>query len=172
MRLGLTFVILVSGVPLAWGGGYYATSVETDKTVYELGETASITHTIFNPSEEAVYIFLHTSPGFDILVYDNPGDLTGGELYLTRDPICNIIKGQRQMFRQFWLLPGEFVEDQASWDLVDNDEQPLVVGEYGIVESFGHASTRITIIPEPSALLGFAIAAGIFCSRRRRRVIQ
>ena len=162
-------VVLAMNARPALATGYYTTSVETDKVVYEVGEWATVTHTILNPSDEAVSLSFGWTPGYDIWAYDNPGDLSVGELYLTREPVRDINQGAYWASWTLDLSPGESYQTDYAWNLTDDDGDELVPGEYVIVESALFADTRITIVPEPGTLAGLLIGAGIACLKRGRR---
>jgi len=105
-------VALALSAPPALGTGYYTTSVETDKAVYEVGEWATVTHTILSPSDsdEGAWLWFATTPGYDMFVYEDPGGLSPIELFLNREPVSNIANAQAQMEWEITLLPGESME--------------------------------------------------------------
>lgn len=137
-------------------------SLESDKSLYQLGETVHATHTITNPFDVPVGLDLNCSPGFNLLV--KQGDI---EVYAAHNAFLAVM--QTLMFQA-----GETLELDYTWDVMDNYGNPVLPGEYelvGVVHDVGigtyASSTIITIVPEPGTL-GLLLLGGLGLLRRRR----
>ncbi len=119
-------------------------SVETDKTIYQLGETVFATHTITNPQDYSVNATFTQSPGFNLWVMQ--GDT---EIWAAYRAFAQVI-----WTRTF--EPGEILELNYTWDMTDNENNTVSPGEYeimGVTYGIGqNVSTNITIVPEPTTI--------------------
>ena len=136
-------------------------ALETDKAIYQLGETVYATHTITNTLDVSVDLEFRKAPGFDLWVLDY-GETTWQAYTLFLTVVWT---------RTF--EPGEILEFDYTWDMTDNDGNPVLPGEYDMVGvNYGddnHVITNITIVPEPATviLMGLAGIYGAFFLNRR-----
>ncbi len=135
--------------------------IETDKSIYNLGEEVHALHRITNPFDVSVDISLFQSPGFDLWVVQDEE---------------KIWSYQQWFFPVIWsktIDPGETLEYNYTWDMMDYDDNPVAPGEYevvGVVYGGGPSvSTPITIIPEPGTLLLMLMGFGAVAGRKRRK---
>ncbi len=136
-------------------------ALETDKAIYQLGETVYVSHTITNTLDVSVELEFRKEPGFDLWVMQ--GDST---IYIEY-PFAKWVTWTRTF------EPGEILEFDYTWDMTDNDGNPVLPGEYDMVGvNYGddnHVITNITIVPEPATvtLMGLAGIYGAFFLNRR-----
>ena len=136
-------------------------SVETDKTIYQLGETVYATHTITNPQDYSVNATFRQSPGFNLLVMQGDTDI-----WAVYRAFAAVIWTQT-------FEPGEILELNYTWDMTDNEGDTVLPDEYeimGVTYGIGqNVSTNITIVPEPATLILLVFGGlGILCSNRRK----
>ena len=148
--------------------------MQTDKSVYDLGENVEILYRVTNVSENPVDIGMV---------------LRGGgwcDFFVTDDDNTDIWQWMRVMPPADWemlhLEPHEFRERQIIWDMIsDNatpfdrsDDYPVGPGSYNITGELvldgGYervpVSVSIEIIPEPSTL--FLLGLGALILRKRK----
>ena len=137
--------------------------IETDKDVYALGETVRVLHRVTNEEDADITMQLMSSPAFDLYVLD--------------DSQVKLWSAHKVFAMVVWTLtlsPGEFVEREYIWDMTDDDGIPVPPGVYEIAGmTYGgapRASTRISVVPEPTTAVAMLLAAGagIWRSGRRR----
>lgn len=138
-------------------------SLETDKTIYQLGETVYAIHTITNPHDFPVDVEFRQAPGFDLWV------MQGDSTIWAREAFAAVI-----WTRTF--APGEVFECEYTWDMTDFDGNVVLPGEYELFGAYacGYDSTCIIIVPEPATvtLMGMAgMYLALFQNRRRRATI-
>ncbi len=135
-------------------------SLETDKTIYQLGETVYATHTITNPLDVPVDVEFAQESGFDLWVLKN------GERIWQQYTAFKCVIWTRTF------APGEILEFDYTWDMTDNDGNAVLPGEYELVGViYGHGrnvSTNITIVPEP-AMVTLMGTAGMYLAFFKNR---
>ena len=135
-------------------------SIETDKTVYQLGETVYVTHTITNPLDVPVSIELSQEPGFNLWVMQG-----NTEIWAAYRVFAQVIGSQG-------FAPGEILELNYTWDMTDYDDNLVLWGEYelvGVIYGGGRdVSTNITIVPEPTTIM-LLVFGGLSILRSNRR---
>jgi len=133
--------------------------VETDSTIYSLGQTVGIVHRVTNPLEVDVTLHLLDEPGFEVLVMAND------------DVLWSYPPGFAMNLWSLTLEPGEAIAYDYTWDMTDYDGNMLQPGEYmiwGMVHGDGHnVSTPISIIPEPGTV--FLLCGGLVVAIGKRQ---
>jgi len=135
--------------------------VETDKAIYQLGETVEMWYRITNLSTQNVTFTLPQSPAWSFWVmkdsgqiWRGPGTVSDGETHFTLEP------SQYRLCPE-WGLP-------YAWNLHDTSGNPVGIGNYdiigGLYDSWGtydytKVSVPVEIVPEPAtiALLGLGL---------------
>ncbi len=131
--------------------------VQTDKSVYELGENVEMLYRITNLGEESVTYNFGRSPEWNFWV-DKDGDNT-----------WKAVNGWWTVSSEFTLATGEYIEfpnlsEPLIWDLRDNNGIPVQLGDYLVTGGldwgyydFTKVSVPIEVIPEPTTILLMAI---------------
>ena len=140
-------------------GSNFEYSLETDKIIYQLGETVYVTHTITNPFDVPVDVGFVQEPGFDLWV------MQGDSTIYVEYPFALLVTWTRTF------EPGEILEFDYTWDMTDRYGNAVLPGEYeliGVVHGGGkNISTNITIIPEPATMVCFTLG-GLWLLRRNQ----
>jgi hypothetical protein len=145
--------------------------IETDKSVYRLGEEVHITHRAMNLGDADVTIRFGWAPGFEFVI------MAGGE---TIEPW---LEARAPVIWRLTLCPGESYVTEWTWDMTDMEGNPLPLGRYDIV-GVSHGGpdpflpgmdppdvpvATIAIIAEP-AMLSLLSIAGLLPVAKARRV--
>jgi len=133
--------------------------VETDSTIYSLGQTVDIVHRVTNIFDVDVSIQLNNEPGFDVWAMMND------------DQIWSYYSAFAPNVWSLTLEPGEVLEYHYEWDMTDHEGGLVQSGQYaiwGIVYGDGlNVSTPITVVPEPATL--FLLCGGMIGMLAKRR---
>jgi hypothetical protein len=136
-------------------------SIETDRDTYQLGQVVHAVHRVANDGDADFTMEILQTPGFDLHVLAEDG----GKVW----------SAHRAFALNVWYLtlgPGESVERNYAWDMIDEFGAPVAPGEYQIVGVIygtgGSVATSITIMPEPASLL-VGISGFFFVLGRGRR---
>jgi len=183
-RIARTVSILVAGVLIASAGletkanaltpaphsedslqpmAFLDSFIETDKTVYSLGQQVHVVHRVESNLDEPWTLWPVRDPWWNLHVFDE-----GGSEVWTR-------------FRAFLhyapplvFAPGEWVEYEYTWDLTDLEGNPVAPGRYelaALISQGPGSRTWITVAPapEPGALLLMLAGFTWPLARRRKR---
>jgi hypothetical protein len=137
--------------------------IQTDKSVYNLGENVEMLYRVTNLRDESVTFGFPHYPGYQFLVEKD------GE------QIWDAPKGWLQVPTGLRLLPGEtreFPNDYAPpliWPMRDNENNLVDLGTYNVIGGlYGYDYTKVAvpidIVPEPSSFL--LLALGMFLKKR------
>ncbi|MHC4308422.1 MAG: PEP-CTERM sorting domain-containing protein [Planctomycetota bacterium] len=146
--------------------------IQTDKSVYDLGENVEMLFRVTNLRDEEVLIGCSQSPEFNLFVRKD------GE------SIWALIHGFKAYSPGVELLADESKELTHSWDTSDDDGVVVEPGLYTVVgvmynQTWNYYNNRgyiitevglpITIIPEPASLvlLGIGFLSLLRCRKRR-----
>jgi hypothetical protein len=176
--LATGFAVLLGIAPIAtatlnsnsivqYGIEYY---VQTDKSIYELGENVEMLYRVTNLRDEDVTFHFGGSPVWNFWVEKN------GE------NIWTAVESWYGVLVDFTLSPGESKEFPDGnppyiWDMRDSEDNLINVGEYDVIGGLdggapepdydSMVSVPIIVVPEPSSL---ALLLGcIFYLTRKRR---
>lgn len=178
--IALTIIMFFStsadATPVNWNAievndvEYY---VQTDKSVYLLGEDVEILYRITNLGQESITYTVSWSPIW------NFWSETGGQHIWTG------MYSKLGMVTSLTLEPSESVEfpeynPPFTWDLCDDTGDLVQPGEYDVIGGIDHSenyydytkvSVQIEVIPEPATLSLFGGGALLFSrfSKRKRR---
>jgi hypothetical protein len=165
---------------------YLGGGIETDKTIYSLGETVWVTGRLINTLNVDV-TFHALAQGVDFSIIQNGNTVFEPYHFITDEPF------------EKTLSPGEVLERTFSWDMTysqgwpwdagDPQTIPVSPGQYevhfkfdvgtglpgsppssliGFILAPSDLSTSITIIPEPVATPVLLIGLGVTCLIKRR----
>ena len=142
--------------------------VQTDKSVYNLGEDVEMLYRITNLGDEDVTFSFPHSPSWNLWVEKDGED------------IWSAVKIWYAFGSGFTLAPSEykgFPEEDPPyvWDMLDDEDNLIDIGEYDVIGGFdagsaedylySRVSVPITIVPEPASFLLFAFA-GLFLRKQ------
>ena len=143
--------------------------MQTDDSIYNLGEDIEMLFRVTNLREEDVTIFCSREPEFDFFVQQNG------------QTVWSLIDWFKWYSPGVEILAGEFEEWIYTWDMIGNDENPVGIGTYNVVGVMynepwndyyygsytpSEVAVEITIVPEPCSLALFT--AGIVYLRKRK----
>jgi len=147
---------------IIWLGPLYDLEyvLQTDKPVYQLGEDVHVIQRLTNRASGDFTMEFMQEPGFDLWVLEDGNRIwsqSGGWAF----PVV-------------WYLtlgPGESVERQYTWDMTDDEGNPVGPGQYDLVgvPQRSEARTQITIIPEPGTIALMLLGLGLLTRRPMRR---
>jgi hypothetical protein len=143
--------------------------IQTDKSIYNLGENVEMTYKVTNLRDESVTFNFNIDPVFQFSV--NKDD----------EIIWNVPTVFLQHGAQFTLLPGETREfpdlvefpPPLIWDMRNNENELVGLGTYDVIgrlNSFEYdskVSVPINIIPEPSTII--LLSFGLLPILRKKR---
>jgi hypothetical protein len=154
-----------------YGIEYY---MQTDKTVYDLGENVEMLFTATNLRDETVSIYCTQSNAFDLGVEEN-NEIIWSFVYFSYPMIIEVV-----------FLPGESKGISAVWDMKDNNGNLVGPGTYDAIGWMNNApwnyenggtytgtvvSVPVTITPEPSSLFLFMACLPILMRTKRTKHI-
>jgi len=149
-------------------------TVETDKPVYQLGESCSILCTLYNPTDELARCRGSTGP-VELCAFENAANLGRLDLLENEDPLRTWGMFM-DPFAGTLVRAGETREHHSAWHY-STGEGGLHVGEYELVVDIGaydgtvidytNAATHITVVPEPGTLALVFVGAGTLLIRRK-----
>lgn len=148
--------------PPPWTNGMEF-SIETDKSVYSLGEQVLATYFVHNPTDQDFVWTFNTDPGLFLWVHQDTE-----EIWLNPMAV-------KLMFSAVTIPAQDTFELEWLWNLTDKDNLPVAHGLYTLTAgptptSNEAISTEITVIPEPAtALLLGSAWIGFLLKRRQRR---
>ena len=132
--------------------------IQTDKPIYQLGESVNILYRVSNLGSTGVAIEIHLlARDLDIWVRQDGNTLWKALGYV---PPGNVYDPNLVIFP-----PGETLELEWTWDMTDSYDNPVGTGHYDIFGMFGswtlhdgatvyehgiEVSVPITIVPEPA----------------------
>ena len=144
--------------------------IETDKSVYQLGEDVEMVFRVTNLRDQDVSMTCASSPYFNQMVLQNS------------QTIWLRFIGYLTILTDVDLAPNEFIENSYSWNMIDRNNILIGPGEYDVVgimyngpwnylENRDFTDTEIgvaiTIVPEPGTL--FLLLPGIVVLARKKR---
>ena len=165
----LAFLLNSMGSAVNWNSievndvEYY---VQTDKSVYDLGENVEMLYRITNQGDEDIsFSFPHT-PEWNFWIEKNGVNT------------WTAVKSWYEVVSEFTLVPGEYIEfphfsSPLIWDMMDNNGVQVQLGQYDVIggldlESYydyTKISVPIEIVPEPNSIMLLAIGT-VFIRRR------
>ncbi|MBN1391769.1 MAG: PEP-CTERM sorting domain-containing protein [Sedimentisphaerales bacterium] len=159
--LGITSVAMAvpnSNSIIEDGIEYY---IQTDKSVYDLGENVEMHFKVINLTDEVLYIQCYRSGPFNLLVEKNDESVWAAAHWFAWDlPVVE-------------LAPGESKGPSYIWDMVDDNDNLIAPGIYDVIGVIYNAYTEvavpITIVPEPATILLLSLGAGLMVRMRRSR---
>lgn len=146
--------------------------IQTDKLVYNLGESVNMLHRVTNLRDQDVIISCSVTPEFDFFVKKDGNS------------IWSKVRGWYLYSPGVEILSGESIEKTYSWDMKDYNGNFLTPGVYSVVglmhnemwnrNNFGsfvptEVSVSINIIPEPSSLVLFMIGFSFLLSKKKSK---
>ena len=146
--------------------------MQTDKSVYDLGESVEMLYRVTNLRDEEVTFCFCGSPEWNFWVEKD------GE------NIWTAVRGWFWFPAAFDLSPGESKEfpvfdPPCIWNMRDDEDNLVNVGEYNVIGGLDGAATEfydftrvsvpITIIPEPSSFMLFMVALGVLNHFNKKR---
>jgi len=146
--------------------------IQTDKSVYELGQEAQVVHRLTNLQETAVSFTCSEDPCWNVLVYENNEGLDlYWDLILAGTDVWARNRSFAHVVWTYTLGPGEFVEYNTVWDLTDYEGNLVALGTYEVAGfTPGPAiSTSVNVIPEPATLVLLCVPAMFGIIRHRHR---
>ena len=144
--------------------------MQTDDSVYNLGEDIEMLFRVTNLREEDVTISCSRLPEFDFWVLQN------------EQIVWSLIDWFQWYSPSVEILSGQSEDLIYTWDMIGNDENPVDIGTYNVVGLMynepwndfyygnyvpSEVAVEITIVPEPATILLFA--TGAIAIRMRRR---
>ena len=139
--------------------GHPVYTIETDKTVYALGEDVHVLHRTTNDGNADFTMRLLCTPGFNLSVLD----ASGTEVWSPHNVFS----------LNTWLLtlpPGASVQREYSWDMTADDGHPVAPGIYdivGVIYGSQNVTVSVTVLPEPSSLVLFVLTLAIPLAKKR-----
>lgn len=144
--------------------------MQTDKSVYDLGENVEMLYRVKNLSEEEVLFGFGQSPVWNFWV-DKDGE-----------NIFTAVKGWWNVYSEFTLTPGEskeFIDDNSPyiWNMKDNGGNLVTLGMYNVTGGlfsprgyydYTKVLVDIEIVPEPTTI-GLLVAGGIALALSKKR---
>ena len=169
-------VVLALGAPPAEAVPLVEVTVETDKAVYQLGETSSIVCTLYNPTDELAWAGGSTGP-VELCAFENAANRDRLDLLANEEPLWYSPMFLDPFAPRLVVIPGQIREAHLAW-YYSTDEGGLHLGEYelvvdiwpheGTVIDYTNAATHITVVPEPGMLALVVMGAGALIIRPRR----
>ncbi len=144
--------------------------IQTDKTVYDLGEDVDMLYRVTNLGSEDVTIPCSRAPEFNLWVQKN------------EETIWSLVHWFKWYSPGVELLAGESIEIPHNWDMKDDNDNLVGPGIYDVVgvmynepwnyDNLGsyiitEVGVPITIIPEPSTLA--LLGVGLLYSRYKQK---
>jgi len=154
-------------------------TVETDKAVYNLGETCIITCTLYNPTDESAQVDAFYG-AVDLYAFENAAYWDRLYLLENEEPLWYLGLFIFPFGGSFLVNSGESYHESLNWYLPID---AALLGEYEFVAvtgpadgqtviDFTNASAHIAVVPEPTTLcflFGVAVAVVSRKGNRRRR---
>jgi hypothetical protein len=151
--------------------------IQTDKSVYKLGENVEMLFRVTNLRDETVLIGCSQSPEFNLL-----GKRDEEILWLANNSFLAYSPGVVFSAGEFKILPANNI-----WDMTDYNGRRIEPGIYSVIgimynqpwNYYNHKNyipteveVSITIIPEPSSLafLGMGLAGLLVRSKKRKGI--
>jgi len=173
----LAFPPLASAVPTV------TLTVQTDKTVYQLGEEAQILYSLHNSSADEMAIVGDTHDDWmRVLAFENAANRDRSDLLLNERAVWG--DWASLSYGRIGLGPGETYGGHLTWGLADLQGRPVGPGEYelvgvdavyywggGPVMDYTNAAAAIIVLPEPG-MLALTVGAGVVIVRRRKATFQ
>jgi len=143
--------------------------IQTDKAIYDLGETVEMLYRVTNLGIEDVTFEFAYQQQCSFEVWDAETRIWGWPKQV--NPAGSI----------FTLQPGEFKEYLKDWDMMNDNAGTLVTpGNYDVTGRLAYfpihdryvpVSVQIEIIPEPSTLLllGVSLVGLLACNRKKKK---
>ncbi|UCE99960.1 MAG: PEP-CTERM sorting domain-containing protein [Planctomycetota bacterium] len=142
--------------------------MQTDKSVYNLGENVQMLYGVINRGNDSVTFH------FDYVV----------QYYFTAESNGKLIwdepKANFPALTSFTLLPGYFKQYTETWNMRNNQGEFITVGSYEITGSLGPfsldiedqnryvpVSVQIQVVPEPATICLFGLGSLILLRKRR-----
>ena len=145
--------------------------IQTDKSVYELGEEdVEVLLRLTNIGEASRELTCLQEPGWNLHAFENSGGASLSELvYGPADPIWSLHRAFKQVVWSFTLDAGESVQYDATWDMTDYDGDLVASSTYEVVgfTPGGGAGTAIVLhTPEPGTLMLLSLGVAGLLLRR------
>jgi hypothetical protein len=133
--------------------------IQTDKSIYNLGENVEMLFRVTNLTDEEVHISCNRSGVFNLLVEKNNESVWAAAHWFTWDTPTVILSA------------GESKGVSHIWDMIDDNGNLVDPGIYDVVgvmyNGYTEVAVPITVIPEPASLL--LLGAGFFGLILKRR---
>ena len=127
--------------------------IQTDKSVYNLGENVNMLHRVTNLGDQDVTIRCYQVPEFNFLVQKS------GNIVWARSPFF------KQIFSDIELNINESIEKNFIWDMIDYNNNLIEPGIYDVIGVLYNTPTKVSVpidvIPEPSSMVLFIAGVSV-----------
>ena len=143
--------------------------MQTDDSIYNLGEDIEMLYRVTNLSSEEVTFIFGGSPEWNFWAEKN------------EENIWTAVEGWWAIGSGFTLAPSEYKEFPYIWDMRDNEDHLIVTGEYDMIGGldggtsistkeyeFTEVSVPIAVVPEPCTLAFIMIGLPVLFRKRKK----